>query len=449
MALALLIALCCVAAVITQAAGEEAQVFSERHISTLRQPGCRVYIFNFEKEIPNVGQQLAPNATTRICTYDGVAAVGGPFFLLKAITNKTSASAWSHVARGVQPHMYGQHAGPWWLANHLAASQHVVDRMEEADVIYVDDSCYVIWYEAMMHSGGSTAALELYVNPAAYLKAAYDALLEHPVFMGNRSKFVFYHSHPAFQPSALTKNPLYTNSIRIVTEGCMSPSTPVHRRLIVPYAALKKYQHFPKERSSLMYFRASCGGTAAGKQLRKMIGSLFSGRADSLVQCQSVGWEEDIHHGMILAKFCPITQGDTAASRRLTEAVLYGCVPVLIGPPFPTMPLHTIVNYAHFSVILEVQNRPWLGGVSPHVWQCPPHQVLPTHKITHLQELPDLLQNISLMQYAALQHHLQKVQPLFSFQGTDLSGGRLLTANLADVMYSSMCHHAAQVVDGQ
>lgn len=121
---------------------------------------------------------------------------------------------------------------------------------------------------------------------------------------------------------------------------------------------------------------------------------------------QSVGWEEDIHHGMILAKFCPITQGesipvrslghlsgvryclyiqlampafgpssehvttkhikvhctcayvgDTAASRRLTEAVLYGCVPVLIGPPFPTMPLHTIVNYAHFSVILEVQNR--------------------------------------------------------------------------------------------
>lgn len=233
----------------------------------------------------------------------------------------------------------------------------------------------------MMHSGGSTAALELYVNPAAYLKAAYDALLEHPVFMGNRSKFVFYHSHPAFQPSALTKNPLYTNSIRIVTEGCMSPSTPVHRRLIVPYAALKKYQHFPKERSSLMYFRwgcrtiqesrtrtqpyqlaslsaccvpcaalhtslttgcrhqsivllvllhvertthkpntlfrskfiwfmpavnsvsarrASCGGTAAGKQLRKMIGSLFSGRADSLVQCQvrqhwSAGCVTSIH----------------------------------------------------------------------------------------------------------------------------------------------------------
>lgn len=40
MALALLIALCCVAAVITQAAGEEAQVFSERHISTLVRYKC-------------------------------------------------------------------------------------------------------------------------------------------------------------------------------------------------------------------------------------------------------------------------------------------------------------------------------------------------------------------------------------------------------------------------
>lgn len=37
--------------------------------------------------------------------------------------------------------------------------------------------------------------------------------------------------------------------------------------------------------------------------------------------------------------FCPIVASNVQSSRRLSEAVLNGCIPVFIGPPFHTLPL--------------------------------------------------------------------------------------------------------------
>ena len=39
------------------------------------------------------------------------------------------------------------------------------------------------------------------------------------------------------------------------------------------------------------------------------------------------------------SRFCLMLPGDSQTSRRLPEAVMAGCVPVFLGPPFHSMPL--------------------------------------------------------------------------------------------------------------
>ena len=41
----------------------------------------------------------------------------------------------------------------------------------------------------------------------------------------------------------------------------------------------------------------------------------------------------------LTSKFCLMLPGDSQTSRRLPEAVMAGCVPVFLGPPFHSMPL--------------------------------------------------------------------------------------------------------------
>ena len=49
--------------------------------------------------------------------------------------------------------------------------------------------------------------------------------------------------------------------------------------------------------------------------------------------------------------FCLMPPGETASSRRLTDAVLSGCIPVFIGPPWHEMPLPDYVKFATPSLL--------------------------------------------------------------------------------------------------
>ena len=53
--------------------------------------------------------------------------------------------------------------------------------------------------------------------------------------------------------------------------------------------------------------------------------------------------------------FCLMPPGETASSRRLTDAVLSGCIPVFIGPPWHEMPLPDYVEYTAFAVFIVAQ----------------------------------------------------------------------------------------------
>ena len=39
------------------------------------------------------------------------------------------------------------------------------------------------------------------------------------------------------------------------------------------------------------------------------------------------------------ATFCLSMPGDSASTRRLSETIMAGCIPVFLGPPYGSMPL--------------------------------------------------------------------------------------------------------------
>lgn len=48
---------------------------------------------------------------------------------------------------------------------------------------------------------------------------------------------------------------------------------------------------------------------------------------------------------MARSVFCPVPASNTQSSRRLSEAMLTGCIPVFIGEPFHSLPLAADVDY--------------------------------------------------------------------------------------------------------
>ncbi len=65
---------------------------------------------------------------------------------------------------------------------------------------------------------------------------------------------------------------------------------------------------------------------------------------------------EELQEHMRRSTFCLLPPGGTASSRRLTDVVLSGCIPVFIGPPWHAMPLARHLNYTAFAVFVNVQS---------------------------------------------------------------------------------------------
>ena len=62
----------------------------------------------------------------------------------------------------------------------------------------------------------------------------------------------------------------------------------------------------------------------------------------------------DLRHNMRRSLFCVVLPGDTASSRRLTEAVLAGCIPVFTGSPWSSMALATEINYRQIALLFQL-----------------------------------------------------------------------------------------------
>ena len=60
------------------------------------------------------------------------------------------------------------------------------------------------------------------------------------------------------------------------------------------------------------------------------------------------------------SRFCLVIPGDLLSSGRLGEAVTAGCIPVLVGPPWHSLPLLPLVPYNRFALFFTLTDTPWV-----------------------------------------------------------------------------------------
>lgn len=88
------------------------------------------------------------------------------------------------------------------------------------------------------------------------------------------------------------------------------------------------------------------------------------------------------------ATFCLSMPGDSASTRRLSETIMAGCIPVFVGPPYASMPLADHVDYKAFSVFFNVSNyHGWLQDKME--WEIHP-SIRPYHVLNPWTWIPEV-----------------------------------------------------------
>ena len=95
---------------------------------------------------------------------------------------------------GILRQMISQHSGPWFVAEALRASGLAAPDLESADVVWVDDYCYLSWWLGAAHSKEGMDP-----NPGDHLVRLYEEMVQLPRWLRNNgSDFVFFQPHPGW-----------------------------------------------------------------------------------------------------------------------------------------------------------------------------------------------------------------------------------------------------------
>lgn len=71
--------------------------------------------------------------------------------------------------------------------------------------------------------------------------------------------------------------------------------------------------------------------------------------------------QDDVITEFYSSQFCLMLPGDAASSRRVVEAIKYGCVPVFVGPPFHAEVLPRHIDFGGLGVVVKVDRAFWEG----------------------------------------------------------------------------------------
>jgi hypothetical protein len=145
---------------------------------------------------------------------------------------------------------------------------------------------------------------------------------------------------------------------------------------IVPYSAVADaptlQEILETKRVNMAWFRGSCNNgafPADGKLLRSFFAndianSEYATDPAVIVQCRL--WDKNNnskglnHTGtlreMLASNFCLSIAGDTLSSRRISEIIVTGCIPVFVGPPWHTLPLPNYIPWDRIALFFEIRD---------------------------------------------------------------------------------------------
>ncbi|CAN0891002.1 Probable arabinosyltransferase ARAD1 [Linum grandiflorum] len=133
----------------------------------------------------------------------------------------------------------------------------------------------------------------------------------------------------------------------------------LEKDLILPYVAnvdlcdatcLSKYE---SKRTSLLFFRGRLKRNAGGKIRAKLVSQL-SGIEGVVIQEGTAGerGKEAAQNGMRRSLFCLNPAGDTPSSARLFDAIVSGCIPVIVSDELE-LPFEGILDYRKIALFVS------------------------------------------------------------------------------------------------
>ena len=373
-----------------------------------------------------------------------------------------------------------QYASEYWLAKAIRESSLHEPDADKADIIFVDMYCYHLAWLAYIHPLGNRNT----TDPEPYMRKTLDKIVKSERYSSSKGgDFVFVHPSPImkglFKEEAMCED--LASAFHLVPErSSLCVWTPdaasSGSSLIMPYVATLDLDFeldlLHADRDLLLYYRGGCGHPdpsvrglfAAGKMLRyDFVHSVETDRksADIDIKCSCDICDNHTPHAEVMqsyrrTRFCPILASNVQSSRRISEAILSGCIPVFIGPPFHSLPLHLDVDYSSMAIFMNVTNSSaWIDETSPHhlknklvthIWPLDDvkleDQLVPVDNMEHVV---DYLRNLPPEVEVAKRRSVLQQRFKFYYGPVPTSaGGNGVTSQLGQIAMRHMCRHAAE-----
>jgi hypothetical protein len=270
---------------------------------------------------------------------------------------------------------------------------------------------------------------------------------------------VVLEDHPYYNLNPLKQ--LDERIFRVVLEVSQVPKAhrSSRRFLVAPYVAaanpfLRAPLHAAASDSSLLFFHGTCrngDSDSSGMRLRHHViaalkaapslpDALPTSVACACAICPAAAGHDALLRDLAHARFCLIIPGDTASSRRLSEVMAAGCVPVFVGPPWHALPLSPFIDYFSFALFFHLVEQPWLRGdtgiFEPDPWTA--QTLLSGKGVSRVSGVPELLRRLQGMDNAEVARRrrgVAKFAPYFVF----LEPGANSSASAGSLLMSAVC----------
>ncbi len=131
-------------------------------------------------------------------------------------------------------------------------------------------------------------------------------------------------------------------------------------------------------------------------------------------------------------------------SRRLTEAVLHGCIPVFIGPPWHSQPFVQELDYSLFSLFFHVKNfQQWVDMEMESwvldLWALDQDVRNATIHVTDLTEIEGILRSLPKRIVVTKQMALAVARPAFLWKKRFDAKRPSVTTTAIDFIYRRLC----------
>lgn len=322
-------------------------------------------------------------------------------------------------------HTHQQYAMNWYVSKAIGESKYATRDMDAADVIFVNDYCYWTRYVAGDFRGGEEAHKEA----ARVIRQSTEAVRAMPIWKEtNGRRFAMLHSQTVSVGLHLYGGLMcneWKDTLQLVLErgqSCWQSGEPLDGA-VIPYLSVKDLpivRYGPGTRPTFLFYGGGCSDSwkrSAGQRMRGAAVAAMSGLApDVMVQCSCSRCPGHLGHAAMLqtmaeTTFCVMIAGDVQSSRRITEAILTGCIPVFIGAPFHAMPLTDVVDYASFALFFRIGNNtavdPVIDKGAFEIWRLDADI---TSVVIEVEHFPDVYTSLRAVEESEIRTRQQKLE---------------------------------------